>query len=137
MVSHPLITSGRLPAITRWCPLCCFPATPRRAMGFTSVEFQSLSFLSTRADTSTEHPQPDQVASVLHFFCLSSTYTQLLPLQSYPHLFAVMNTVILNNPQLTFLLLTQQQFKRPKENPLTHTMDSRKNRNKLPGNSVF
>lgn len=58
-VSHPLSTSGQIPAIMRWCPLYHFPATPSRAMGFIGVEFQSLSFLSTRAGTSTKHQQPE------------------------------------------------------------------------------
>lgn len=59
VVSHPLTMSGQLPAITCWSPLYCFPAIPRRGMGFIGVEFQSLSFSSTGADTSTKHQQPE------------------------------------------------------------------------------
>ena len=39
VVSRRLTTSGRLPAIMRWCSLYCFPDIPRRAMAFIGVEF--------------------------------------------------------------------------------------------------
>lgn len=89
VVSHPLTVLGQLPAITCWSPLYCFPAIPRRGMGFIGVEFQSLSFSSTGADTSTKHQQPEVQA------LSSQCFVYFLPLF---HIHSAPITAVVSSP---------------------------------------